>query len=489
MVEHLVQVAALRRRPPPRARGVAPVGDAPPAQRLGQPVVGQAHGGGGVGHLGVDRAEPRPRGHRERRHRHAPRRRRPPLGPEVVDEGGRLGRRAGVVPEHGRAQRGRRPPRGRRGRAAGRRRRRRPPRRPGRSRPARDRRAAAHSAGSVSEAVPPRRRRPVAVCTRWGARPEATTAPESTSTTTTLVAEVEQSTPATSCATALVSRAVTPRRSRPPPGAPLRLRAVDRGPPRPRPVRRGGAPAPRPGRDGAAPGRPRRLGRQLPRRRPRPPRGPAVRAGGGGGTKGQLKGHPWRKAQWKWLGRASSASTPATSTAYGRFWRTTPGRRSSPRSDASTVRRPRSTRDGDGGRRSRMGAARSMAHTRTEAPSRSSSPGRAPRAVPCGHPTVRSSLASNRRGTVKACQVIEVEGGKIRSTRHYFDLMTLLQDIGVMERSGQPRRRRSHASPLRGRIPAAPRATHRTRRAQPSEASMTGCAASGTACRSPPPYM
>ena len=44
--------------------------------------------------------------------------------------------------------------------------------------------------------------------------------------------------------------------------------------------------------------------------------------------------------------------------------------------------------------------------------------------------------ASNRRGTVKACQVIEVEGGKIRSTRHYFDLMTLLQNIGAMERSG-----------------------------------------------------
>jgi steroid delta-isomerase-like uncharacterized protein len=44
--------------------------------------------------------------------------------------------------------------------------------------------------------------------------------------------------------------------------------------------------------------------------------------------------------------------------------------------------------------------------------------------------------ASNRRGTVKACQVIEVEDGKIRSTRHYFDLMTLLQDIGAMERSG-----------------------------------------------------
>jgi limonene-1,2-epoxide hydrolase len=44
--------------------------------------------------------------------------------------------------------------------------------------------------------------------------------------------------------------------------------------------------------------------------------------------------------------------------------------------------------------------------------------------------------ASNRRGTVRACQVIEVEDGKIASTRHYFDLMTLLQNIGAMERSG-----------------------------------------------------
>jgi hypothetical protein len=42
---------------------------------------------------------------------------------------------------------------------------------------------------------------------------------------------------------------------------------------------------------------------------------------------------------------------------------------------------------------------------------------------------------SNRRGTVKACQVIEVEDGRIQSTRHYFDLMTLLQQIGAMEQT------------------------------------------------------
>jgi steroid delta-isomerase-like uncharacterized protein len=42
---------------------------------------------------------------------------------------------------------------------------------------------------------------------------------------------------------------------------------------------------------------------------------------------------------------------------------------------------------------------------------------------------------SNRRGAVKACQVIEVEDGRIQSTRHYFDLMTLLQQIGAMEQT------------------------------------------------------
>jgi len=42
---------------------------------------------------------------------------------------------------------------------------------------------------------------------------------------------------------------------------------------------------------------------------------------------------------------------------------------------------------------------------------------------------------SNRRGTVNACQVMEIEDGKIKSTRHYFDLMTILQQIGAMEQT------------------------------------------------------
>lgn len=43
---------------------------------------------------------------------------------------------------------------------------------------------------------------------------------------------------------------------------------------------------------------------------------------------------------------------------------------------------------------------------------------------------------SNRRGTVRACQVVEIEGGKIIATRHYFDLMTLLQQVGALEQAG-----------------------------------------------------
>ena len=43
---------------------------------------------------------------------------------------------------------------------------------------------------------------------------------------------------------------------------------------------------------------------------------------------------------------------------------------------------------------------------------------------------------SNRRATVKAVQVMEIEDGKIKSTRHYFDLMTILQQIGAMEQAG-----------------------------------------------------
>jgi len=34
---------------------------------------------------------------------------------------------------------------------------------------------------------------------------------------------------------------------------------------------------------------------------------------------------------------------------------------------------------------------------------------------------------------VPACEVFRVEGEKIRSSSHYFDMLTLLKQIGVME--------------------------------------------------------
>jgi SnoaL-like polyketide cyclase len=40
---------------------------------------------------------------------------------------------------------------------------------------------------------------------------------------------------------------------------------------------------------------------------------------------------------------------------------------------------------------------------------------------------------SNKRMTVKSVQVIEVEDGKMKALRQYFDLMTLLQQIGAMD--------------------------------------------------------
>jgi steroid delta-isomerase-like uncharacterized protein len=39
---------------------------------------------------------------------------------------------------------------------------------------------------------------------------------------------------------------------------------------------------------------------------------------------------------------------------------------------------------------------------------------------------------SNKRIEVPACQVIEVEGGKVKSFTHYFDMATLLTQIGAL---------------------------------------------------------
>ena len=32
-----------------------------------------------------------------------------------------------------------------------------------------------------------------------------------------------------------------------------------------------------------------------------------------------------------------------------------------------------------------------------------------------------------------ACQVVQVEGGKVKSASHYFDMLTLLTQIGAMK--------------------------------------------------------
>jgi steroid delta-isomerase-like uncharacterized protein len=40
---------------------------------------------------------------------------------------------------------------------------------------------------------------------------------------------------------------------------------------------------------------------------------------------------------------------------------------------------------------------------------------------------------SNKRIEVPACQVIKVEGGKVKSFTHYFDMATLLRQIGAFK--------------------------------------------------------
>jgi predicted ester cyclase len=39
--------------------------------------------------------------------------------------------------------------------------------------------------------------------------------------------------------------------------------------------------------------------------------------------------------------------------------------------------------------------------------------------------------ATGKRGSVNAVQIFHFEGDKIRELRHYFDLMTVLNQIGV----------------------------------------------------------
>ena len=81
---------------------------------------------------------------------------------------------------------------------------------------------------------------------------------------------------------------------------------------------------------------------------------------------------------------------------------------------------------------------------------RSRSPGRARRAARWRRPTGRSCRRRDKRFTVKSVQVIEIEDGMIKVLRHYFDLMTLLQQIGAMDQAETPVASTLHSAP-RGR--------------------------------------
>jgi predicted ester cyclase len=54
---------------------------------------------------------------------------------------------------------------------------------------------------------------------------------------------------------------------------------------------------------------------------------------------------------------------------------------------------------------------------------------------PMATPDGQELPPSNKRITVKSVEVIEIEDGKIKALRHYFDLMTLLQQIGAMDQA------------------------------------------------------
>ena len=50
-------------------------------------------------------------------------------------------------------------------------------------------------------------------------------------------------------------------------------------------------------------------------------------------------------------------------------------------------------------------------------------------------PDGRELPPSNKPVSVRSVEVIEVEGGKMKALRHYFDLMTLLHQIGAIDRA------------------------------------------------------
>jgi steroid delta-isomerase-like uncharacterized protein len=51
---------------------------------------------------------------------------------------------------------------------------------------------------------------------------------------------------------------------------------------------------------------------------------------------------------------------------------------------------------------------------------------------PMDNPDGSHVPATGRSAHVKACQVFEVHDGRVTSTRHYFNLMTIMSQLGVM---------------------------------------------------------
>ena len=43
--------------------------------------------------------------------------------------------------------------------------------------------------------------------------------------------------------------------------------------------------------------------------------------------------------------------------------------------------------------------------------------------------------ASGKRVTLPAVQIVTVQGNKVRETRHYFDMMSMMQQIGALSRA------------------------------------------------------
>jgi steroid delta-isomerase-like uncharacterized protein len=65
---------------------------------------------------------------------------------------------------------------------------------------------------------------------------------------------------------------------------------------------------------------------------------------------------------------------------------------------------------------------------------------------PMATPDGQELPPSDKHVTVKSVEVIETEDGKIKVLRHYFDLMTILQQIGAADQAETPAASRLHST-------------------------------------------